>query len=112
MLWCRMSQPSTGQMEDALFESNLPTNVKVELLRVLKERREHEEAREKAIYLNRILACVLHDLFQQHGEGVVLPVSASAVQATAALLLTQRPIIQLNSLADGGAEVSLVWEPR
>ncbi len=103
---------TTGQLEDAVFESNLPTPAKVELLKVLKERRDHEEAREKAIYLNRILACVLHDMFLQHGEGVVLPVRAEAMQAVSGLLAAQRPIIQLNSLADGGSEVSLVWEPR
>ncbi len=101
-----------GKLEDALFNSNLDAQDKVMILQIIKERRDAEEAREKAIHLNRILACVLHDLFLQHGVGVVLPVSAVAVQGTAGMLVSQRPIIQLNSLADGGAEVSLTWEPR
>lgn len=101
-----------GQLEDTVFESNLPTEAKIGLLQALKERRDVDEAREKATHLNRILACVLHGMHLDHGDGVVLPITPDAARAMTEMLLTQRPVIQLNSLADGGAEVSLTWEPR
>lgn len=101
-----------SEIEDAIYASTMPTAVQVRLLQMLKEYREVAVAREKAVTLNRIMACVIHGMKMEHGEGVVLPLKAEALQEVNRLLEVQKPIINLHSLADGGAEVSLGWEPR
>ncbi len=108
-----MAETIEEHLEESIFSSNLGNKDKVDLLQILKERKDGNKARENAQYLNRAVALILLDLKLRDSQGrdVVLPLSLAAQEHLSAKRQEGlSPVIEIFSNKDGSAQLSLAWK--